>query len=67
MTEDKSKADAADQEHRTPHRARIICGVLLGIAAVLAVLSIRTVCRQGYNCCGTSVGSYCYGRCAKGC
>jgi hypothetical protein len=23
MTEDKSKADAADQEHRTPHGARI--------------------------------------------
>jgi hypothetical protein len=23
MTEDKSKADAADQEHRPPHRARI--------------------------------------------
>jgi hypothetical protein len=23
MTEDKSKADAADQDHRPPHRARI--------------------------------------------
>ena len=70
MTEDKSKADAADQEHRTDHRARIpgfICAALLVIAAVLAVLAIRTHCPSGTGCCGYKGGTWCYGRCAKGC
>ena len=63
MTEDKSKADAADQEHWTPHRAMVICAALLVIAAVLS----GRPCTGGRKCCDLGITSWCYGRCAYRC
>ena len=64
MTEDKSKADAADQDHRTPHRA--LTGFLLGLVFAVLVALLGWRCPSDkYKCCprGTGTWRQCYGTC----
>jgi hypothetical protein len=62
MTEDKSKADAADQDQPTPHRALTM--FLLGLVLGLLVALVGWRCPSDkYKCCGPGWWKCCYGTC----
>jgi hypothetical protein len=68
MTEDKSRADAADQDHRTPHRALTM--FLLGLVLLVLVALVGRRCPSDYpKCCGYPgwVGRLCFGQCVRRC